>query len=93
MAHYRGFLFYCILFYRSCALILNLSSSEHDEPVSELVGTAATKSFSQSTAVVSCRQQETSELVEEKLESRESKAETTEDALDASSKTMSIKER
>ncbi|XP_078234735.1 supervillin isoform X30 [Pogona vitticeps] len=66
---------------------------EHDEPVSELVGTAATKSFSQSTAVVSCRQQETSELLEEKLESRESKAETTEDALDASSKTMSIKER
>ncbi|XP_067326448.1 supervillin isoform X2 [Anolis sagrei] len=66
---------------------------EHDAPISELVGTAATKSFSQSAAVVSCRQQETSELLEEKQNSRESKAEITEDTLDASSKTMSIKER
>ncbi|KAJ7322212.1 hypothetical protein JRQ81_018499 [Phrynocephalus forsythii] len=65
----------------------------HNEPISELVETAATKSFSQSAAVVSCRQQEASELLEEKLESRESKTDTTEDALDASSKTMSIKER
>ncbi|XP_042327221.1 supervillin isoform X9 [Sceloporus undulatus] len=66
---------------------------EHDVAISELVGTAAAKSCSQSTAVVSCGQQETSELLEEKLNSRESKAEITEDALDASGKTMSIKER
>ncbi|CAI5788950.1 supervillin isoform X9 [Podarcis lilfordi] len=66
---------------------------EHDEPISELVGTAATKSYSQSAAVGSCRQQETSELLEGKLDSRESKAEIMEDTLDASNKTMSIKER
>ncbi|XP_053215066.1 supervillin isoform X2 [Podarcis raffonei] len=66
---------------------------EHDEPISELVGTAATKSYSQSAAAGSCRQQETSELLEGKLDSRESKAEIMEDTLDASNKTMSIKER
>uniref|UniRef100_A0A8D2Q8W9 Supervillin n=1 Tax=Varanus komodoensis TaxID=61221 RepID=A0A8D2Q8W9_VARKO len=66
---------------------------EHDEPISELVGTATTKSFSQSAAVVSCRQQETSELFNRKLDFRESKAELTEDSLDTTSKTMSIKER
>ncbi|XP_062981266.1 supervillin isoform X2 [Elgaria multicarinata webbii] len=66
---------------------------EHDESISELVGTAGTKSFSQSVAVVSCRQQETSELFEGKLDSRESKAEIAEDTLDAANKTMSIKER
>ncbi|KAH0627552.1 hypothetical protein JD844_003388 [Phrynosoma platyrhinos] len=65
---------------------------EHDAAISELVGTVATKSCSLSGAVVSCGQQETAEL-EEKLNSRESKAEITEDALDASGKTMSIKER
>ncbi|XP_053117258.1 supervillin isoform X7 [Hemicordylus capensis] len=66
---------------------------EHDEPISELVATAATKSVSQPATVVSCRQQETSELLEGKLDSRESKAEIAEDTLDGSSKTMSIKER
>uniref|UniRef100_A0A670J3H2 Supervillin n=1 Tax=Podarcis muralis TaxID=64176 RepID=A0A670J3H2_PODMU len=66
---------------------------EHDEPISELVGTAATKNYSQSAAAGSCRQQETSELLEGKLDSRESKAEIMEDTLDASNKTMSIKER
>uniref|UniRef100_A0A670J438 Supervillin n=1 Tax=Podarcis muralis TaxID=64176 RepID=A0A670J438_PODMU len=65
----------------------------HDEPISELVGTAATKNYSQSAAAGSCRQQETSELLEGKLDSRESKAEIMEDTLDASNKTMSIKER
>uniref|UniRef100_A0A8D2LU55 Supervillin n=1 Tax=Varanus komodoensis TaxID=61221 RepID=A0A8D2LU55_VARKO len=74
-------------------LILNFSPLEHDEPISELVGTATTKSFSQSAAVVSCRQQETSELFNRKLDFRESKAELTEDSLDTTSKTMSIKER
>ncbi|XP_066484116.1 supervillin isoform X2 [Tiliqua scincoides] len=66
---------------------------EHDDPTSELVGTAATKSGSQSAPVVSCGQQETSEQLEGRLDSRESKAEITEDTLDASGKTMSIKER
>ncbi|XP_061442436.1 supervillin isoform X5 [Rhineura floridana] len=66
---------------------------EHDEPISELVGTVATKSFSQSTAMVSCQQQETSELLEGKLDYRESKAQLREDTLDTSNKTMSIKER
>uniref|UniRef100_A0A8D2LVU1 Supervillin n=1 Tax=Varanus komodoensis TaxID=61221 RepID=A0A8D2LVU1_VARKO len=72
---------------------INDISLKHDEPISELVGTATTKSFSQSAAVVSCRQQETSELFNRKLDFRESKAELTEDSLDTTSKTMSIKER
>nr|XP_056713210.1 supervillin [Euleptes europaea] len=62
---------------------------EHIEPISEPEGTAM--NVSQSAA--SCRQQETSELLEGKLDSRDSQAEIAEDALDASSKTMSIKER
>ncbi|XP_054846828.1 supervillin isoform X4 [Eublepharis macularius] len=61
------------------------------EPISEPESTVTTKSVSQS--AVSCRQQETSELLEGKLDSRDSKTEVTEDALDASNKTMSIKER
>uniref|UniRef100_A0A8C5RSE1 Gelsolin-like domain-containing protein n=1 Tax=Laticauda laticaudata TaxID=8630 RepID=A0A8C5RSE1_LATLA len=54
--------------------------------------TAATESVSQSAAVLSCRQQETFELLGKEGFS-DSKAEITEDILDASSKTMSIKER
>lgn len=72
-------------------LIPNFSPSEHIEPISEPEGAVATKNVSQ--FAVSCRQQETSELLEGKLDSRDSKTEITEDALDASSKTMSIKER
>ncbi|XP_060104191.1 supervillin isoform X13 [Heteronotia binoei] len=64
---------------------------EHIEPVPEPEGAVTTKNVSQ--FAISCRQQETSELLEGKLDSRDSKTEITEDALDASSKTMSIKER
>ncbi|XP_026565863.1 supervillin isoform X12 [Pseudonaja textilis] len=64
---------------------------EIDEPSSEFRA-AATESVSQSAAVLSCRQQETFELLGKEGFS-DSKAEITEDILDASSKTMSIKER
>ncbi|XP_034258389.1 supervillin isoform X6 [Pantherophis guttatus] len=64
---------------------------EIDEPSSEFRA-AATESVSQSAAVLSCRQQETFELLGKEGFS-DSKAEITEDTLDASSKTMSIKER
>ncbi|XP_072507985.1 supervillin isoform X22 [Notamacropus eugenii] len=68
------------------------------EPTSELPGTTATKSLSQTTALVSSRR-ESLEQSEERLSKNpcrmfaggESKV--SEDALDASSKTMSIKER
>ncbi|KAG8138839.1 hypothetical protein E2320_001708 [Naja naja] len=64
---------------------------EIDEPSSEFRA-AATESVSQSAAVLSCRQQETFEVLGKEGFS-DSKAEITEDILDASSKTMSIKER
>ncbi|KAM6449258.1 supervillin isoform 6-T6 [Liasis olivaceus] len=64
---------------------------ENDEPSSEFKA-AATKSISQSAAALSGRQQEPFELLG-KVDFSESKAEITEDILDASSKTMSIKER
>ncbi|XP_058040286.1 supervillin isoform X6 [Ahaetulla prasina] len=64
---------------------------EIDEPSSEFRA-AATESVSQSAAVLSCRQQEAFELLGKEGFS-DSKAEITEDTLDASSKTMSIKER
>ncbi|XP_036614483.1 supervillin isoform X6 [Trichosurus vulpecula] len=71
---------------------------EPTEPTSELPGTTATKTLSQTTALVSSRR-ESSEQSEERLSKNpcrmfaggESKV--SEDALDASSKTMSIKER
>ncbi|XP_031795644.1 supervillin isoform X11 [Sarcophilus harrisii] len=71
---------------------------EPAEPTSELPGTIATKTVSQTTALVSSRR-ESSEQSEERLSKNpcrmfaggESKL--SEDALDASSKTMSIKER
>uniref|UniRef100_A0A8C3KW81 Supervillin n=1 Tax=Chrysolophus pictus TaxID=9089 RepID=A0A8C3KW81_CHRPC len=63
--------------------------------------TPATRTLSQSAAVASCRLQELSEQLEGKFyknscdmfSAGENKIQTTEDALDSSSKTMSIKER
>ncbi|XP_077159927.1 supervillin isoform X4 [Paroedura picta] len=61
------------------------------EPISEPDSAVTTKSIFP--AAGSCRQQETSEPLEGKLDSKDSRTEITEDALDASGKTMSIKER
>uniref|UniRef100_A0A8C0AV42 Supervillin n=1 Tax=Buteo japonicus TaxID=224669 RepID=A0A8C0AV42_9AVES len=70
-------------------------------PTSELPSTSATRTISQTAAVASCRLQELSEQLEGKFYKNscemfsvgENKAQTTEDVLDNSSKTMSIKER
>uniref|UniRef100_A0A8C3KU40 Supervillin n=1 Tax=Chrysolophus pictus TaxID=9089 RepID=A0A8C3KU40_CHRPC len=75
--------------------------ADHVEPTSELTSTPATRTLSQSAAVASCRLQELSEQLEGKFyknscdmfSAGENKIQTTEDALDSSSKTMSIKER
>ncbi|XP_042672430.1 supervillin isoform X7 [Centrocercus urophasianus] len=74
---------------------------DHVEPTSELTSTPATRTLSQSAAVASCRLQELSEQLEGKIyknscemfSAGENKMQATEDALDSSSKTMSIKER
>uniref|UniRef100_A0A8B9MZD2 Supervillin n=1 Tax=Accipiter nisus TaxID=211598 RepID=A0A8B9MZD2_9AVES len=74
---------------------------DHVEPTSELRSTSATRTISQTAAVASCRLQELSEQLEGKFYKNscemfsvgENKAQTTEDVLDNSSKTMSIKER
>ncbi|XP_049654121.1 supervillin isoform X11 [Accipiter gentilis] len=74
---------------------------DHAEPTSELRSTSATRTISQTAAVASCRLQELSEQLEGKFYKNscemfsvgENKAQTTEDVLDNSSKTMSIKER
>uniref|UniRef100_A0A669P1N1 Supervillin n=1 Tax=Phasianus colchicus TaxID=9054 RepID=A0A669P1N1_PHACC len=74
---------------------------DHVEPTSELTSTPATRTLSQNAAVASCRLQELSEQLEgkfyknscEMFSAGENKIQTTEDALDSSSKTMSIKER
>ncbi|XP_019386832.1 PREDICTED: supervillin isoform X13 [Crocodylus porosus] len=73
---------------------------DHVEPTSELVGTTATKTVSQTATLASCKQQETEELEGkfykspcEMFSAEENKLETAEDVLDASTKTMSIKER
>ncbi|XP_059585111.1 supervillin isoform X3 [Alligator mississippiensis] len=74
---------------------------DHVEPTSELVGTTATKTVSQTATLASCKQQETSEELEgkfykspcEMFSAEENRMETAEDVLDASTKTMSIKER
>ncbi|XP_069634117.1 supervillin isoform X18 [Haliaeetus albicilla] len=74
---------------------------DHAEPTSELPSTSATRTISQNAAVASCRLQELSEQLEGKFYKNscemfsvgENKAQTTEDVLDNSSKTMSIKER
>ncbi|XP_042745151.1 supervillin isoform X14 [Lagopus leucura] len=74
---------------------------DHVEPTSELTSTPATRTLSQSAAVASCRLQELSEQLEGKIyknscemfSAGDNKMQATEDALDSSSKTMSIKER
>ncbi|XP_064300972.1 supervillin isoform X6 [Phalacrocorax carbo] len=74
---------------------------DHSEPTSELTSTSAMRTVSQTAAVASCRLQELSEQLEGKFNKNscelfpvgETKAQTTEDVLDNSSKTMSIKER
>ncbi|XP_017930804.2 supervillin isoform X6 [Manacus vitellinus] len=71
------------------------------EPASELTSTSAMRTVSQTAAAASCRLQELSEQLEGKFYKNscemfsigESKAQTTEDVLDNSGKTMSIKER
>uniref|UniRef100_A0A8C5TYV5 Supervillin n=1 Tax=Malurus cyaneus samueli TaxID=2593467 RepID=A0A8C5TYV5_9PASS len=73
----------------------------HAEPSSELTSTSAMRTVSQTATAASCRLQELSEQLEGKFYKNscemysmgESKAQTAEDALDNSSKTMSIKER
>lgn len=75
--------------------------ADHAEPSSELTSTSATRTVSQTAAAASCRLQELSEQLEGKFYKNscemfsmgESKAQTAEDVLDNSSKTMSIKER
>ncbi|NXK04505.1 SVIL protein, partial [Herpetotheres cachinnans] len=74
---------------------------DHTEPTSELTSTSAARTVSQTAAVAPCRLQELSEQLEGKFYKNsgemfsvgENKAQTTEDVLDNSSKTMSIKER
>ncbi|XP_039236606.1 supervillin isoform X1 [Pipra filicauda] len=74
---------------------------EHAEPASELTSTSAMRTVSQTAAAASSRLQELSEQLEGKFYKNscemfsigESKAQTTEDVLDNSGKTMSIKER
>ncbi|XP_050166326.1 supervillin isoform X11 [Myiozetetes cayanensis] len=74
---------------------------DHAEPASELTSTSAMRTVSQTAAAASCRLQELSEQLDgkcyknscEMFSTGESKAQTTEDVLDNSSKTMSIKER
>ncbi|XP_074430426.1 supervillin isoform X5 [Larus michahellis] len=73
----------------------------HTEPTSELTSTSATRTVSQTATAASCRLQELSEQLEGKFYKNscemfsigENKAQTAEDVLDNSSKTMSIKER
>ncbi|XP_068261401.1 supervillin isoform X15 [Nyctibius grandis] len=74
---------------------------DHAEPTSELTSTSAMRTVSQTATAASCRLQELSEQLEGKFYKNscemfsvgENKAQTTEDVLDNSSKTMSIKER
>ncbi|XP_076187908.1 supervillin isoform X10 [Aptenodytes patagonicus] len=74
---------------------------DHAEPTSELTSTSAMRTVSQTAAAASCKLQELSEQLEGKFNKNscemfsvgENKAQTTEDVLDNSSKTMSIKER
>ncbi|XP_075000103.1 supervillin isoform X2 [Calonectris borealis] len=74
---------------------------DHAEPTSELTSTSAMRTVSQTAAAASCRLQELSEQLEGKFNKNscemfsvgENKGQTTEDVLDNSSKTMSIKER
>ncbi|NXW40793.1 SVIL protein, partial [Nyctiprogne leucopyga] len=74
---------------------------DHADPTSELTSTSAMRTASQTAAAASCRLQELSEQLEGKFYKNscemfsigENKAQATEDVLDNSSKTMSIKER
>ncbi|NWU77240.1 SVIL protein, partial [Onychorhynchus coronatus] len=80
---------------------IDTGMQDHAEPTSELTSTSAMRTVSQTAAAASCRLQELSEQMEgkfyknscEMFSTGESKAQTTEDVLDNSSKTMSIKER
>ncbi|XP_041264299.1 supervillin isoform X14 [Onychostruthus taczanowskii] len=80
---------------------IDTGMQDHAEPSSELTSTSAMRTVSQTTAAASCRLQELSEQLEDKFYKNscemfsmgESKAQTAEDVLDNSSKTMSIKER
>ncbi|XP_010119583.1 PREDICTED: supervillin-like, partial [Chlamydotis macqueenii] len=79
---------------------ITTSMQDHAEPTSELTSTSAMRTVSQTAAAASCRLQELSEQLEGKFYKNscemfsvgENKAQTTEDVLDNSSKTMSIKE-
>uniref|UniRef100_A0A8C0F3A4 Supervillin n=1 Tax=Bubo bubo TaxID=30461 RepID=A0A8C0F3A4_BUBBB len=80
---------------------IDTGMQDHTEPTSELTSTSAMRTVSQTAAVASCRLQELSEQLEgkfyknscEMFSAGENKTQTTEDVLDNSSKTMSIKER
>ncbi|NWX26718.1 SVIL protein, partial [Notiomystis cincta] len=80
---------------------IDTGMQDHAEPSSELTSTSAMRTPSQTAAAASCRLQELSEQLEGKFYKNscemfsmgESKAQTAEDVLDNSSKTMSIKER
>ncbi|NWR70637.1 SVIL protein, partial [Centropus unirufus] len=80
---------------------IDTGMQDRTEPPSELTSTSAMRTTSQSAAAASCRLQELSEQSEGKFYKNscemfsigENKAQTTEDVLDNSSKTMSIKER
>ncbi|KAM7072450.1 supervillin isoform 10-T10 [Acridotheres tristis] len=80
---------------------IDTGMQDHAEPSSELTSTSAMRTVSQTAAPASCRLQELSEQLEGKFYKNscemfsmgESKAQTAEDVLDNSSKTMSIKER
>ncbi|XP_056339795.1 supervillin isoform X11 [Oenanthe melanoleuca] len=80
---------------------IDTGMQDHAEPSSELTSTSAMRTVSQTAAAASCRLQELSEQLEGKFYKNscemfsmgESKAQTAEEVLDNSSKTMSIKER
>ncbi|KAJ7395889.1 hypothetical protein BTVI_150922 [Pitangus sulphuratus] len=80
---------------------IDTGMQDHAEPASELTSTSAMRTVSQTATAASCRLQELSEQLDSKFyknscemfSTGESKAQTTEDVLDNSSKTMSIKER
>ncbi|NXP77396.1 SVIL protein, partial [Ramphastos sulfuratus] len=80
---------------------IDAGMQDHAEPAPGLTSTSAMRTASQTAAVASCRLQELSDQLEGKFYKNscemfsvgENKAQTTEDGLDNSSKTMSIKER
>ncbi|XP_061852392.1 supervillin isoform X2 [Colius striatus] len=80
---------------------IDTGMQDHTEPTSELTSTSAMRTVSQSAASASCRLQELSEQLESKFCKNssevfsvgENKTQATEDVLDNSGKTMSIKER